>query len=127
MPRFDVHQAMSINGVEFSRSKVRMSGDQPSDAAVNWIKIHALPKADRKNVRILGQKTKFIEVEYDLLDGTTVRVEMIPVEHNKQCKDCGYPSDYPNPMCMGECEEFRNEETVVMDLDEANDLIKEMV
>jgi hypothetical protein len=127
MPRYDVFQTMSVNGVEFSRSKVRISGDKATDAAVNWVKTHGMPKADRKQVRILGNSTKFIEAEYDFPAGNTVRVELIPVDGKNQCKDCGYPKEATNPTCYGQCEEWRNEEVLPMDIEDATDMIQELM
>lgn len=126
MPRFDVHQKMFVNGSKLSESKVRMSGTNAPNAAVNWVKMHGLPKADSKSVRILGNTTKIIEAEY-IVGGETVRIELIPVDSKNQCKDCGYPSEYPNEVCYGECEENRNREELPMDIDDADDLIRDMM
>ena len=127
MPRFDVHQRMWVNGSRFAESKVRMSGDDAPQAAVNWMKIHGVKRADRKEVRILGKSTKQIFAEYDIPGGDVIRVELIPVESTKQCKDCGHPSDAPNEVCYGQCEEFRNAEVIEIDLEEAAELIQDMI
>ena len=126
MPKFDVFQKSWVNGFPFGESKVRMSGEDAPNAAVNWVKLHGVPKADRKNVRILGNSTKIIEVEYDVGDAQ-VKMELIPVESTTQCKDCGYPKDAPNETCFGGCEEARNKVDIPMDIDDANDLIQDMM
>ena len=126
MPRFDIHQAMFVNGIQLGRSVVRVSGDNAVNAAVNWMKSHGVPKATSKDVRILGNSTKFITARYQVSEDDLFTVELIPVESTKQCRDCGYPKEAPNTLCQGQCQEFRDEVVpIVMNLDEAEEALEE--
>lgn len=125
MPRFDVHQTIIVEGFEWCHSKVRVSGDNPVDAAVQWAKNLGLPKANAKDVRILGNSTKLITAEYEVGD-TSVEIILIPVESTRQCNDCGYPKEATNITCMGQCEEWRNEpEAIVMDIENAEKVLND--
>jgi len=127
MPRFDVFQTVAVDGLNIAHSKVRIGGDDAVKAAVNWVKIHGFfEKAVQKNVRILGNSTKEITARYKVMGGDSyIEFTLIPVENAaRQCELCGWPKEAPNANCSAQCEDWRQNNELVLDEEEAEEFIR---
>ena len=117
MPRFDVFQKGWVDGKPFGESKVRVSGDDPVDAAINWVKMHGYPRSASKDAKPLGGITYEINVSYKVGE-IYCDLRLVPVfKKSRQCSKCGYPDTEPDQYCDGDCAEWRKGPDIDMDMD----------
>lgn len=110
MARHDLFMEMVVDYVAIAQGKVRAADvtggtnvlEAACEAAGNWVRGLNLTDPLNLDVQLIGQRTPKL-----IFYGRRVTIYVIPaLNPDRQCRDCGYPSDEPNSFCLGQCVEF---------------------